>query len=76
MQEKPIVHEITPDGESQEKWAINTVPGFRGSIKQITLCARCGRDGNKGPTDKLIVGDRSRPTMHVLCRDCYEGLPA
>lgn len=68
-------HEIVPDGESTEKWAFRD-PGFMGTLKQLTHCARCG--------EHLPVSDKSKPrfyfgigkpTFHTLCDDCFDVLP-
>jgi len=67
-------HELLPDGESTEKWAIRT-PGFLGSVKQLVCCARCGDCNKKGPHERLRWYDLMKPTVHFLCDECYEALP-
>lgn len=70
-----VTHEVTPDGELTDKWAIRQ-PGFAGTIKQLVCCARCG-DYLKGGKDKLLkVRDMLKPTMHFLCDECHEALPS
>ncbi len=64
------MHGITPNGESTEKWAFNG-PGFRGSIKQILNCARCGEGDFNGPGH---YRDIFKPTFHLLCDDCFISL--
>ena len=68
-------HKITPAGESTERWAIRTEPGFIGSIKQLTCCARCGEILRKGPNDPICFRDIFKPTVHVLCDECNAALP-
>jgi hypothetical protein len=68
-----VSHPITPDGESVERWAIND-PGFIGTIRQLTDCARCGCNLPAQPhCQSRRVGHR--PVTHILCDDCYEQLP-
>jgi hypothetical protein len=69
-----IVHEITPNGESTEKWALNKA-GFRGSMKQLTCCGRCGDYMRKGPNEKRRVMDVFKHSMHFICDECYASLP-
>lgn len=65
-------HAIFPEGESTELWAIRN-PGFLGSTKQLTNCARCGELNLKRhdePRHFCLT-----PTLHVICDDCYDTLP-
>ena len=61
-------------GESTEKWAFRE-PGFFGSIKQMTCCARCGGTLARGLDKKRKVFDLLKPTMHFICDDCFDALP-
>ena len=70
-----VVHEMLPDGESTKKWAFNE-PGFAGTIKQLICCARCGRNlPPKRPDEKIRIGHLFKPTVHVLCDECFDALP-
>lgn len=69
-------HEMTPDGESTERWACRE-PGFFGSIKQLVLCARCGESGPiKHRDEPRHFRDIFKPTLHFLCDECWEALPS
>lgn len=69
-------HEVGPDGESTEKWAIRN-PGFLGSIHQLTRCGRCGCDlPPSKPNGTRRFRDVLKPTLHVICDECFEALPA
>lgn len=68
-----IKHEMLPEGESTDKWAIRE-PGFMGTLKHLTHCARCG--------DPLPFKRRDeprrvaiQPTLHHLCDSCFNALP-
>ena len=68
-------HRMTPDGESTEHWAFRE-PGFMGSVKQILNCARCGQmPPPKGKDHPLHVRNVGKPTIHMLCDECWEALP-
>ena len=68
-------HESSPDGESTEKWAIRG-PGFIGSIKQLTHCARCGNiPPPKRHDEPRKYRDISKITFHFVCDQCYAELP-
>jgi hypothetical protein len=68
-------HTITDDGESTEKWAFHE-PGFRGSVKQLTHCARCGEiPPARGWNEPRFWGDIGKSTFHLICDQCYENLP-
>ena len=68
-------HAILEDGESTALWAINQ-PGFMGSIKQLTHCARCGElPPPKRHDEPQKYSHTGRPTMHMICDRCYEELP-
>lgn len=70
-----VKHEILPEGESTEKWAIRR-PGFIGSIQQLTHCGRCGEPlPPKSVHEPSRFMDVFKPTQHILCDDCYEALP-
>lgn len=61
------------EGESTARWAIHE-PAFRGLIKRLTHCARCGdpvpAKPHSEPQHYAI-----KPVMHVLCYDCHNALP-
>lgn len=67
-------HEQTADGESTAQWACRE-PGFFGTSRQLTSCARCGGALPCGLDRKRKVYDLFKPTMHFLCDDCFEQLP-
>lgn len=72
---EPVQHEITAEGESTSKWAFHA-PGFRGTIKQLLCCARCGEYlPFKRHNEPRHFRDALKPTFHVLCDDCYDALP-
>ena len=64
----------TPEGESTEKWAMRQ-PGFFGTEKQLTCCARCGGNLPFGKDKKRRVFDLLKPSMHMICDDCFDALP-
>lgn len=68
------VHEMLPEGESTEKWAIRS-PGFLGSVKQLVCCARCGEYSRKGRHESQHFRDIFKPTFHLICDDCHDALP-
>lgn len=71
-----VQHQIGPDGESTEKWAIRS-PGFLGSIQQLTRCARCGCNlPPRKANEPRRFRDIFKPTLHVICDECFEALPA
>lgn len=69
-----VQHEILPEGESTAKWAIRQ-PGFAGSVRQLLDCARCGGNVPGGPSTPQRFRDLGKPTLHVLCEECYQALP-
>lgn len=69
-------HEIGPDGESTAKWAIRE-PGFLGSLQQLTRCARCGCNlPPTKPNETRHFCDIFKPTLHIVCDECFEALPS
>jgi hypothetical protein len=69
-----IEHEIFPEGESTAKWAFRE-PGFMGSSRQLTHCARCGGSPVQ-PRDKpRHCMDIFKPSMHFVCDECFDVLP-
>ena len=67
-------HEMTTDGESTAKWAMHE-PGFIGTVRQLTHCARCGLSlPPKRHSEPRRYRDIGRPAMHVICDDCFEDL--
>lgn len=70
-----VTHEVLPEGESTENWAFRN-PGFMGTLKQITHCARCGKYlPISGKAQRRHYLDIGKKTFHVLCDGCYEALP-
>lgn len=67
-------HEVGPDGESTENWAIRE-HGFLGSTKQLTNCARCGKLVRKRHDEPRHFGDTFKPTFHQICDECHDELP-
>ena len=68
-------HEILPEGESTELWAIRE-QGFIGSIKQLTHCARCGEiPPFKALNEPRHFADIFKPTFHLVCDECFDELP-
>jgi hypothetical protein len=74
MSATPRQHRLLPEGESTENWAIRE-PGFLGSIRQLLDCARCGQSENKRHDEPRHYRDLLKPTMHLLCDECWEALP-
>lgn len=68
------MHAQTADGESTEQWACRE-PGFFGSARQLTCCARCGGPLPHGHDRKRKVCGLFKPTMHFLCDECFDQLP-
>ncbi len=68
------IHELLPEGESTEKWAIRS-PGFLGSARQLVNCARCGGFSSKRHDEPRHFRDIFKSTMHFLCDDCFDALP-
>jgi hypothetical protein len=50
-------------------------PGFFGTEKQLTCCARCGGNLPFGKDKKRRVFDLLKPSMHMICDDCFDALP-
>ena len=70
-----VEHEILPEGESTKRWAIRA-PGFLGSLKQLSHCARCGESLSlKKQNEPRHVRNIGKPSLHFLCDDCYASLP-
>jgi hypothetical protein len=67
-------HTITDDGESTEKWAFHE-PGFRGSVKQLTHCARCGKIQRKSYNEPRFFANIGKPNIHLICDACHEAMP-
>ncbi len=68
-------HRIGPDGENTESWAIGH-PGFLGSMKQFTHCARCGQlPPHKRLDEPRRFGAAANVPLHLICDDCYDALP-
>lgn len=67
-------HAMTADGESTEKWAMRE-PGFMGSIRQLTDCARCGCTVPGGKHKPMHWFDMLKPTKHMVCDPCFDQLP-
>lgn len=61
-------------GESTAQWEMSE-PGFFGSVRQLTCCARCGQNLPPGPDKKRWCADRFKPTLHFICSECFEALP-
>jgi hypothetical protein len=72
-----VSHEILPDGgESTALWAIRS-PGFLGSAKQLTHCARCGEPlPFKRLDEPRHFRDILKPTHHIICDPCHDALPS
>lgn len=56
------------------EWAIER-PGFLGTFRQLTDCAKCGEPIRKGKHEPLRWCNIGHPTLHCICDDCYDGLP-
>lgn len=62
------------DGKGGEmSWAANE-PGFMGTVRQITCCAKCGDRLHGGPNKPRKTFDLFKPTLHFLCDACFECL--
>ena len=70
-----VRHDILPEGESTEQWAIRE-PEFLGTARQLCHCARCGEASRlKRHDEPRHYRDICPPTMHFLCDRCYDELP-
>lgn len=68
-----IEHERTAGGgESTARWAFRQ-PGFIGTVRQLTACARCGDPLR--PLAWRKVRDAGTPAQHVICDECFDALP-
>ena len=68
-----MLHQMIDGGESTECWAIRQ-PGFIGSLRQLTICARCGEPlPPKRHDQKIRLGHR--PVLHVICDGCFDAIP-
>lgn len=59
---------------TEDEWAIER-PGFLGTVRQLTDCAKCGepiRGGRNEPRHYAYIGT---PKLHCICNDCYESFP-
>lgn len=59
--------------EESAAWVANQ-PGFWGTIRQLTECAKCGGGGG-GHHEPRNFADIFKPSVHWICDDCYETLP-
>lgn len=48
---------------------------FWGTINQMCLCAKCGKDEFKRPDEPRHRSGLFTPHAHFLCDDCYDSLP-
>lgn len=58
----------------REEWALD-LPGFWGTIRQLTCCGRCGQIITKRHDEPVRTRDVLKPTLHFLCDPCFESLP-
>lgn len=65
---------VEAETENCSEWAANH-GGYFGTLRQLTDCAKCGETlkGDKHTPQKTF--DIFKPSMHVLCNECYETLP-
>lgn len=56
---------------ADQTWAIQQ-PGFLGTARQLTDCAKCGQRINKTKNEPRHYGHVGRPTLHCVCDDCYD----
>lgn len=70
--DRRMIHRMTDDGESTEKWAMRQ-PDFIGTVKRLICCARCGESLPPGlnRTRRVIFAS----PLFLICDDCYEVLP-
>jgi recombinational DNA repair protein (RecF pathway) len=59
-------------GESTASWAFRE-PGFFGSVKHLTHCARCGLPLPPGRGLRRVR--MLYKPMHFICNECFEQLP-
>jgi len=55
-------------------WAIQR-PGFLGTVRQLTDCAKCGELIRKSKSEPRHYANIGKPTLHCICDDCYDALP-
>lgn len=70
---KPLVKRTPEPAESTADWALFQ-PGFVGSIKQLTCCARCGEKLPAKPYTEPRKTS-SNPVLHIICDACFDELP-
>lgn len=61
-------------GEDTSNWALYQ-PGFRGTVRQLTCCGKCGQPLAGGRHTKRKVTNIFKPSMHFLCDECFNSLP-
>jgi len=59
---------------SEKKWACDDGK-FWGTIRQLLNCAKCGRLIDGGHHTPRHIADMFKPSMHVLCDECFDDLP-
>lgn len=69
-----VAHEVTPDGELTDKWAIRQ-PGFTTTVKVLLCCARCGEYLKCGHNTPRKAFNMLKPTMYFMCDECFDALP-
>ncbi len=75
LKDANVKHTVLPEGESTELWAIRE-QGFLGSLRQLFDCARCGEHPPFKRTDEpRHIRDIFKPTVHMICDDCFDELP-
>lgn len=48
---------------------------FWGTIKQLCLCAKCGKSEIKRHDEPRHFGGIFTPHLHQICDDCFDTLP-
>lgn len=48
---------------------------FWGTIQQLCLCARCGKNERKRHDEPRHFRGIFTPTLHIICDECYDSLP-
>lgn len=63
------------DESSVDQWFCDQ-GGFWGTSNQLTLCAKCGQHEVKAWNEPRHFRDVFKPTIHHLCDECFDSLPA
>ena len=49
---------------------------FWGTTAQLCLCAKCGKSEAKGYNEPRHYSGIFTPSLHMVCDECFDSLPA